>query len=389
MRVFIGVVLLATAACTAITKPPRDFYTDPDLEEARSHRYIFVSGPHHSGTTLLALLLSKNPAAAGLVNTSKPQDEGQHLQTHYKKAYEQGGMTAYAYAAHRTEDSDLCSKEGADHLYRSWSPYWNLEKNVLVEKTPNHMVMTRLLQCLFTPERTSHVILLRHPLGATYFKWKLPQQEEAMRLNCGENYIEHWLQQMDTVKEDLPHLRTARVVMFENFTVGNVQEHYDRLLGSIGLAPSMKVSTAARSPRKPYKDIKARYLRRLAEAEEAAGMGMARKSAKQKQRHGRRLLGYRGSRPGDGTGPSSATPTDIVVKTEKWMIWVDAFEERFGQGFMSSDLCQKVFNRFEARVNGYGYSLLHPERVTIPEPFRANLVIPRVDDNNIQYNGAA
>ena len=56
--------------------------------------------------------------------------------------------------------------------------------------------------------------------GATYFKWKLPQQEEAVRLNCGESYIEHWLQQMDTVKEDLPHLRTARVVMFENFTVG-------------------------------------------------------------------------------------------------------------------------------------------------------------------------
>ena len=52
-----------------------------------------------------------------------------------------------------------------------------------------------------------------------------------MRLNCGESYIEHWLKQMDTVKEDLPHLSTARVVMFENFTIGerSCSEHLDPL----------------------------------------------------------------------------------------------------------------------------------------------------------------
>lgn len=377
----LGLALLATAGCTAITNPSRDFYADPDLEEARSHRYIFVSGPHHSGTTLLALLLSKNPAASGLVNTSKPQDEGQHLQTHYKKAYEQGGMTGYAFTAHRTEQSDLCSKEGTAHLYKSWSPYWDLDKNVLVEKTPNHMVMTRLLQCLFTPERTSHVVLLRHPLGATYFKWKLPQQEEAMRGHCGQPYIEHWLKQMDTLKEDLPHLRTARVVMFENFTVGDVQQHYDRLLGSLGLAPSMKVTTAARSPRPPYADTKARYLKRQAAlANQGGGVGMAKKRGKHMTQHGRKLLGYRGDRPGD-----SGTPIDIVVKTEKWMNWVHAIEERFGGGFMSGELCQGVFAKFEARVNEYGYSLLLPERVTIPAPFRANLVIPSIPDNDMTY----
>lgn len=40
-------------------------------------------------------------------------------------------------------------------------------------------------------------------------------------------------------------IKTARLVMFENFTAGNVQENYDRLLDSLGLEPSMTVDSKA------------------------------------------------------------------------------------------------------------------------------------------------
>ena len=33
----------------------------------------------------------------------------------------------------------------------------------------------------------------------------------------------------------------------------------------------------------------------------------------------------------------------------------------------------------------FSYSLLLPERVTIPAPFRANLVIPSIPDNDMTY----
>ena len=33
-----------------------------------------------------------------------------------------------------------------DQLYAEWRPYWDVSKPVLVEKSPRHILMTRLLQ---------------------------------------------------------------------------------------------------------------------------------------------------------------------------------------------------------------------------------------------------
>ena len=112
------------------------------------------AGPHHSGTTLMSLLVGQNSQVARLINTSVPQGEGQHLQDvrhricvafsflfpHswcrsltsllltqvYPKAYNVGGMLRYAFSreAHLTEQSDLCTNTSAVRLFRSWSKHW-------------------------------------------------------------------------------------------------------------------------------------------------------------------------------------------------------------------------------------------------------------------------
>jgi hypothetical protein len=47
------------------------------------HRFIFIGGAHRSGTTLLADCLGDHPAISGLRNTNVPMDEGQFLQSVY------------------------------------------------------------------------------------------------------------------------------------------------------------------------------------------------------------------------------------------------------------------------------------------------------------------
>ena len=50
------------------------------------HSFTFVGGPHHSGTTLIALLLASHVNASGLV-TNKHEDEGQWVQSVYMTAH--------------------------------------------------------------------------------------------------------------------------------------------------------------------------------------------------------------------------------------------------------------------------------------------------------------
>ena len=49
-------------------------------------------------------------------------------------------------------------------VYSEWRRYWDVSKPILIEKSPRHILMTRLLQHWFTPEQTLFVVVLRHPV---------------------------------------------------------------------------------------------------------------------------------------------------------------------------------------------------------------------------------
>jgi len=121
------------------------------------HRFIFIGGLHHSGTSLLARYFTYVvglPMFAAFQGTHKPENEGQFLQTVMKRA----GKPAAPYGGHyyslgRKEQDGMylneLSKEVSDtsraSLFQSWAPHWNgiQQARFLVEKSPPNLIRTR------------------------------------------------------------------------------------------------------------------------------------------------------------------------------------------------------------------------------------------------------
>ena len=60
-------------------------------------KFIFISGLHRSGTSLLYKILKEQDEISGLSKTNELEDEGQHVQTVYKPAYEFGGVGKFGF----------------------------------------------------------------------------------------------------------------------------------------------------------------------------------------------------------------------------------------------------------------------------------------------------
>lgn len=182
----------------------------PQTATLASDRLVFVAGLHRSGTTPLARVLSSHPEISGFSGTGVKEDEGQHLQDVYPPAREYGGAGRFASdpRAHLTEDSPLATPESGRRLLAAWAPYWNLERRLLLEKSPPNLLMTRFLQALFPDAR--FVVVVRHPVvvALSTRKWSGPAAGIG-------SLLEHWLTAHETFLADLAHLRRVHVVRYE------------------------------------------------------------------------------------------------------------------------------------------------------------------------------
>jgi hypothetical protein len=207
-------------------------------------RLIFVGGLHRSGTTPLARALASHEDVTGLTGTGVSEDEGQHLQDVYPKIRAHGGMGRFANAeaAHLTEESPLNRPESARRLLAAWEPYWDLDKQYLLEKSPSNMIMGRFLQALF-PE-SSMIVIMRHPVvvALALQKWNPWLVGRRGRTHVSlQGMVAHWLRAYDVLRADSTYLRRLHVMRDEDL-VARPQQEIDQIQHFLGLGSEISAA---------------------------------------------------------------------------------------------------------------------------------------------------
>jgi hypothetical protein len=195
---------------------------------------------------------------SGFEDTGAVEDEGQFLQSVYPPAHRYGGAGVFGLnpASYLDEGSPLATPGNAAKLHDEWARYWDLERPVLLEKSPPNLVHTRFLQRMFP--NSCFVVLLRHPVSVTL----ATKKRGGIPLYC---LFEHWVVCHERFAADLSHLERVHVVWYEDL-VSRPQEALDEVCGFVGLG-----RTPLAEPIQSHND---RYLVRWEEMRQG-GLGKA------------------------------------------------------------------------------------------------------------------
>jgi hypothetical protein len=106
-----------------------------------------------------------------------------------------------------TEASPLATEESARKLFEEWSPYWDLSRPVLLEKSPPNLLKTRFLQALFPG--SSFIVIVRHPIPVSIptARWRGTRRYDRM--------FEHSLRCHALFEGDREQLERVHVLTYE------------------------------------------------------------------------------------------------------------------------------------------------------------------------------
>jgi len=197
--------------------------------EIGGHRFLFISGLHRSGTSILHRLIRGHPDCTAFSKSGVPEDEGQHLQSVVPAASAFGGPGVFAFDArcNLDENSDLVTAINRDKLLREWCAYYNLAKKTLLEKSPTTIVRARFFQALFPGCR--FIFIVRHPIAVSLAtrKWSRTSLEDL---------IDHWITAHTIMLRDMAHLENKIVVRYEDL-VASPQPILNKIYSFAGLTP--------------------------------------------------------------------------------------------------------------------------------------------------------
>jgi Sulfotransferase family len=193
------------------------------------HRHAFVCGLHRSGTSLITRCLAQHPQISGFRDTGVIEDEGQFLQTVMPLETDYGGVGRFGFdaRAHLTELSPLNTPDNARKLMAEWTPHWNMQRPVLIEKTPSNLLRMRLLDRLLAPGY--FIIVTRHPVASALATMKWTQGNIF-------SLLYHWVHCYRIARSDAAMVPRTLWVSYEGF-VKNPAAELDRMLGFLELPP--------------------------------------------------------------------------------------------------------------------------------------------------------
>ncbi|KAL3896153.1 MAG: hypothetical protein SGPRY_013335, partial [Prymnesium sp.] len=211
------------------------------LSSRDEHAYILVGGLQRSGTTWLEGLvasplvssLSFDNAAVEEYEKSSPWALQNHTREYFEMVAKFGGVEGkfvqnvyrYMYLVRdigrdRKHFSELLPREEdaspstASRLYGQWALFWDTSRPILLEKTPENLLMGPYLQATFGRSRTRFVFIMRHPLvwALAIEKWISP---EFASLRTVEERVGFWFAAMSRAARQLPTLSHAVVLQLE------------------------------------------------------------------------------------------------------------------------------------------------------------------------------
>ncbi len=176
------------------------------IEKLSGKTIVFIGGVHRSGTSPLHSLLRRHPCISGFEDTGVIQNEGQHLQSVIPPDSSSGGPGHFAYdSASQMDGSSFSNPQEARYrLLQEWGPFWNLDKPVLIEKSPLNLIRSGALKAVFPNAR--FLFIIRHPIAVS-----LATQKWSGTSIC--ELIAHWVLAHRILLRDLAGMEADVFVM--------------------------------------------------------------------------------------------------------------------------------------------------------------------------------
>lgn len=196
-------------------------------------------------------MLREHPLISGFHDTGVPEDEGQHLQSVIPTAHRYGGPGEFALHpdAHLTQDSELINPKNRNRLLSEWGAYYDLQKPVLLEKSPPNLIRSRFLRQMFPGSK--FLFIVRHPVAVSLATEKWSNRTISERLS-------HWRAAYSIMLDDIDSADDCLVIRYEDFV--RSPEHYlEQICDLVGIAHFSAMQIVEDHNDKYFLDWRQRY----------------------------------------------------------------------------------------------------------------------------------